>query len=103
QAEASREPEEVGSRRLHRLLGRREEVQVAEAALDDPLRVDARPVWREVGPRFQLSDGGAELRAGAFAARQEDGAGPQAQGALTHHSWYRSRKKRRRYGAAFFF
>ena len=40
----------VGQAGLHRLPRRREEAEDAEAASDDPLQYDARPISPEVGP-----------------------------------------------------
>src|SRR5690606_4625160 len=49
------------------------EIQIAEAAPALALRSEPRGISREVGPASRLSDGGAELRAGALAPRKEDG------------------------------
>ena len=43
-----------------------QEVQIAQAALKDPLRSVSRRVPGEVGPAARLSDGRAELCRGAF-------------------------------------
>src|ERR1700694_5381663 len=49
----------------------------AETALE-PAKPAVRTMRGQVGPAGRLSDGGAELRGGAFAARQENGARPAA-------------------------
>ena len=51
----------------------RQALQVAEAPSAHAIQHDAGAISRQMGPAGGLSDGGAELCGGAFAARQEDG------------------------------
>ena len=51
----------VDQARLYRLPRGREEAEDAEAASDDPLSDDPRPISPEMGPHRRLSDGRAQL------------------------------------------
>ena len=54
----------------------RQALQVAEAPSAHAVQHDAGAIPRQMGPAAGLSDGRAELRGGALAARQEDGPRP---------------------------
>src|SRR5271166_4584751 len=66
--------EEIGDARLPGVSGGRQTLQVAEAASAHAIQHDAGAIPREMGAASGLSDGGAELCGGAFAAREENGA-----------------------------
>ena len=62
----------------HRLPGRREETEDAQAASDDALQHDPRRLSPQMGARRRLSDGRAQLCRTAADARQVDRARDQA-------------------------
>ena len=58
--------------------GGRQALQIAEAPSAHAVQHDAGTVPRQMGASGRLPDGGAELRGGALAARQENGPRPAA-------------------------
>ena len=68
--------QEIDHARIHRLPGRRQEAEDAQALSALALRALAGGLSREMGPARRLSDGRAELRRAALGIRQEDRAGP---------------------------
>src|SRR4030095_13407984 len=73
---AGRVGEEVDDPGISGLPRGRQALQVAEAPSAHAVQHDAGTIPRQMGPAAGLPDGGAELRGGAFTARQEDGPRP---------------------------
>ena len=84
--------EEVDDSRLSGVSRGRQALQVAEAASAHAIQHDAGAIPRQMGPSGRLSDGGAELRGGAFAAGQENGARPAAAAAQVEPAFRRPRR-----------
>src|SRR5665811_1221390 len=70
--------EKVDHAGIHCLLGRRQEIQVAQAAFAHAVQHDARAVPGKMGARRRLSDGRAQLRGRALATGQANGFRPAA-------------------------
>ena len=67
----------LGHAGLHRLPGRRQKTEDAEALSAFQLQYDAGRIPLEMGIAGRLSDGRTELRRAAFGIRQEDRSGPR--------------------------
>ena len=72
---AGRAGEEIGDARLHRLPGRRQETENAQALSARALWPDAGRLSRQMEPARRLSDDGAQLCRQAQRIRQADRAG----------------------------
>ena len=78
EAHPRRTDQTVGAAGLHRLFGRRQDVQEPEASPDEPLQPVAGGISSEMGASGGLPNGGAELCSRALSAGEEDGAGAPA-------------------------
>src|ERR1700722_15186508 len=84
--------QKVDDPRLPDMSRGRQAVQIAETPFADPIQHDAGAIPGQMGPSGRLSDGGAELRGGTLAARQENGTWPAAAAAkiARNISWTRA-------------